>query len=202
MALYSQRHFNTGTLHLTSVPCSVFSSFHALSTSSILVPYPESSAKMNYRTWRFIGPRQLVRVWSINWLLYWAGRGNVALSLWWSPLSLWNRRGFCPGELEVETRDSTNLYDFIMWFHMISWVLDGFKHFYDSMILAIFLWTFATSPWFSLWFFVTTNPGRTRFNISMPGRKIIIAAIGTKHHHFKRVCWELRSETRRSFRMR
>ena len=153
MALYSQRHFNT--LHLTSVPCSVFSSFHALSTSSILLPYPESSAKIKkYRTWRFIGPRQLVRVWSINWLLYWAGRGNVALSLWWSPLSLWNRRGFCPGELEVETRDSTNLSDFIMWFHMISWVLDGFSNFMTPWFLAIFLWSFAKFPVVFLGFLV------------------------------------------------
>lgn len=138
MALYPQRHFNT--LHFTSVPlpCSVFSSFHALSTSSILLPYLESSAKMNCRTWRFIGPRQLVRVWSINWLLYWAGRGNVALSLWWSPLSLWNRRGFCPGELEVETRDSTKLYDFIVWFHNV--ISHDFMIFHGFRWLLAILW--------------------------------------------------------------
>ncbi len=170
MALFYQRHFHT--LYFMSSP-------HAMLW--VLLPYFSHTQNhhINYRTWRFIGPQQPGRVWSINWLLYWAGRGNGASSLWWSPPSLWNRWEK-RRVLEVERKDSTILSDLIsIWF-------------YSNFLVKLhkFEWL--------LWFLV---PCRTRFNISMPGQKIIIAVMGTKNHHFKRVCWEPRRETRPSLRM-
>ena len=137
MALFYQRHFHT--LYFMS-------SRHAMLW--VLLPYFSHTQNhhINYRTWRFIGPQQPGRVWSINWLLYWAGRGNGASSLWWSPPSLWNRWEKRRVFLEVERKDSTNLSDLI-----------------SIDFIAIFFWSFTNSSG-CLYFFGTLQDQVQHFN--------------------------------------